>query len=262
MPLFEGKSKKSFKKNVETEMKSGKPKDQSLAIAVNIQRKNRKKMALGGAVEPVDRSGHPYSRTPATPAPKPDDKRRAKDAYAADGWAGAPELDDEASTSMGPAKDEYMASRFADGGEVEESPEVKAAAKQEQDDIERGIDERMKARQEGGSPGYARGGQVHPMDLMSDDERATSIADAILAKRRKMAEGGMVDLEDSNQEDGDPSYDDQNTLAAAKKEVYDDDQISSQPRGSNLKGDSREDDSENHMDMVSAIRAKLRAKRS
>jgi hypothetical protein len=99
------------------------------------------------------------------------------------------------------------------------------------------------------------------MDLMSDDERATSIADAILAKRKKMAGGGMVDLEESNQEDGDPSYEDQNTLAAAKKEVYDDSQLSADPMDSNESGDDREDESENHMDMVSAIRRKLASKR-
>lgn len=51
MPLIKGKSKKSFDKNMETEMDSGKPKDQALAIAYSVQRKNkRKKMAEGGTV--------------------------------------------------------------------------------------------------------------------------------------------------------------------------------------------------------------------
>lgn len=49
MPLIQSKSKKSFSKNVEAEMKSGKPQDQSLAIAYSVKRKNsRKKMAEGG----------------------------------------------------------------------------------------------------------------------------------------------------------------------------------------------------------------------
>jgi len=52
MPLLPGKSKKAFSKNVETEMKHGKPMDQSLAIAYSVKRKNKKpkKMAEGGNV--------------------------------------------------------------------------------------------------------------------------------------------------------------------------------------------------------------------
>lgn len=46
---MQGKSKKAFSKNVETEMAHGKPQDQSIAIAYNVKRKNkRKKMAEGG----------------------------------------------------------------------------------------------------------------------------------------------------------------------------------------------------------------------
>ncbi len=48
MPLIKSKSDKAFSKNVETEMKSGKPQDQSLAIAYSVKRKAKKKMAEGG----------------------------------------------------------------------------------------------------------------------------------------------------------------------------------------------------------------------
>lgn len=53
MPLIKGKSKQAFDKNVESEMDSGKPQKQSLAIAYDIQRRNKKKkmMADGGEVE-------------------------------------------------------------------------------------------------------------------------------------------------------------------------------------------------------------------
>jgi hypothetical protein len=51
MPLFPGKSKKAFSKNVATEMDAGDPKKQALAIAYSVQRKNKKKMASGGSVE-------------------------------------------------------------------------------------------------------------------------------------------------------------------------------------------------------------------
>jgi len=49
MPLMHGKSKKAFSKNVETEMESGKPQKQALAIAYSVKRKP-KKMADGGPV--------------------------------------------------------------------------------------------------------------------------------------------------------------------------------------------------------------------
>ena len=54
MPLIQSKSKKAFKKNVETEMDANPGKEnraQNLAIAYSIKRKNSKKMAQGGRVE-------------------------------------------------------------------------------------------------------------------------------------------------------------------------------------------------------------------
>lgn len=55
MPLLKSKSKKDMSKNIEEEMDAGKPQKQSVAIAYDIMRRARKKkMALGGAVEPED----------------------------------------------------------------------------------------------------------------------------------------------------------------------------------------------------------------
>jgi hypothetical protein len=54
MPLSQGKSKKSFEKNLKTELGAGKPKAQSLAIAYNIQRKNKVKKAQGGLISAKD----------------------------------------------------------------------------------------------------------------------------------------------------------------------------------------------------------------
>lgn len=39
MPLVKGKSKKAISKNIKTEMESGKPQKQSVAIALNVARK-------------------------------------------------------------------------------------------------------------------------------------------------------------------------------------------------------------------------------
>lgn len=51
MPLIQSKSKKAFSDNVSTEMDSGKPQKQALAIAYGVKRKpKRKKMADGGPV--------------------------------------------------------------------------------------------------------------------------------------------------------------------------------------------------------------------
>ncbi len=52
MPLLKGKSKAAFGHNVKTEMDSGKPQGQALAIAYNMKRK--KKMASGGTVQSGD----------------------------------------------------------------------------------------------------------------------------------------------------------------------------------------------------------------
>lgn len=41
MPLKQGKSEKAFKENVKTEMKSGKPQKQALAIAYSVKRKSK-----------------------------------------------------------------------------------------------------------------------------------------------------------------------------------------------------------------------------
>lgn len=43
MPLEYNNSKKSFKKNIKTEIKAGKPMKQAVAIAYSIKKKKKKK---------------------------------------------------------------------------------------------------------------------------------------------------------------------------------------------------------------------------
>jgi hypothetical protein len=51
MPLIQGKSKKAVGENIKTEMAAKKPQKQSIAIALSVQRKNKKKMAHGGLAD-------------------------------------------------------------------------------------------------------------------------------------------------------------------------------------------------------------------
>ncbi len=81
-----------------------------------------------------------------------------------------------------------------------------------------------------------------------------SIVDAIMRKR-KFAEGGMVDLEDNSEEE--PNQFDGMNADAAEEDQYDLDQLSAQPEDSNEQGDDIEADVH---DLVSQIRAKLKAK--
>lgn len=67
MPLMKSPSKKAFKKNVETEMKSGKPQKQALAIAYETQRATRKKKMWGGG--DVDKDPKPTPSSTSTPEP-------------------------------------------------------------------------------------------------------------------------------------------------------------------------------------------------
>lgn len=56
MPLSQGKSPKSFSKNVRTEMEHGKPQKQAVAIAYAVKRKNAHK-AHGGEMESCEMCG-------------------------------------------------------------------------------------------------------------------------------------------------------------------------------------------------------------
>lgn len=204
MPLIQGKSKKSFEKNVKAEMDAGKPQKQSLAIAFSVQRKNKpKKMAYGGMARDT--------QEPAVPMKKADDMRLPKEDYMGDKAYGGPDPERKPDDKRLP-EDEYMADHFAKGG------------------------------------------------MADADEHYSSIADAILAKKKHAkayADGGMVDLEHNSEEEPNQYYGMDED--AAKKEMYDDDQLMDQPEDSNEHGD--EIDSDKH-DMVDAIRKKIKYKQA
>ena len=190
----------------------------SLAIAYAVQRKNKpKKMALGGAVESSVHSKE-YSRNPGTPAPKPEGMKI-------------------------PASESMSGKMEGKPGSSPSGPMI-TISKAEYD-----------ALRSGGA--YAKGGSVRSEMEFDEDPRATSIADAILEKKHRMAEGGMVDIEENGEEEGSTPYDDMNA-DAAKKELYDDDQMSDQPEDSNEHGDEREDGESDKRDRIEAIRRRMR----
>lgn len=157
MPLMKTKSKQAFGKNVATEMDSGKPQKQALAIAYNTMRAagpKVKKMAKGGSVNPSLQQSH-----------------------------------EEPCEHGGPM-------HCAEGC-------------------------------------YAEGGEAMPT---TQKATSMSLADAVMSKRKKMADGGQVgddDMEPGNnfEELSEEAY---------KKELYDGDDISPQPEDSNEKGDEDE----------------------
>lgn len=103
----------------------------------------------------------------------------------------------------------------------------------------------------------ADGGMVDELD--DEDEESRSIVDAI---RRKMAKGGEiedeVDLQDSNGDEDLNEEDDLSFKAARKKTYYDLDQLEDQPEDSNLYGEDEDDDHD--LDVVSQIRRKMKKK--
>ena len=101
----------------------------------------------------------------------------------------------------------------------------------------------------------AEGGEI-VADSNELDEKESSMLDdsdleAILEGRRakKMAEGGMVDLEDNSKEDR--NNEDQMSFEAAEKELYDLSQLDEQPEDSNLHDDD---------DIAESVRKSMRMK--
>lgn len=98
--------------------------------------------------------------------------------------------------------------------------------------------------------GFAMGG------MAMGDDASGSIVETIM-KRRKMADGGMVD-DDNMETPARLSPYDEDNMEATLKEIYDssEDQIGPEPMDS--EGDSDEADEENQDDMISAIRRRMK----
>jgi hypothetical protein len=156
--------------------------------------------------------------------------------------AGLEEDDDQ----MKPSDSEIMANHFAHGGEVEDDLLELGPTTIARDD-----------KGYGAIIHKASGGMIQP-EPEADDEHHDSIVAAIMAKRHKMADGGMVDI-DSNAEEQPNSYYARNEDAALKENYDSDMDDVSQPMDSNEHSDDIDSDSH---DMVSQIRRKMSVKRA
>lgn len=104
----------------------------SLAIALSVQKNNKKKkMASGGLVNGAQSTGEP-----GVPSRKPDNSAILKENYDNDKWTGGSDPEDSSSTSMGIPKSEYDADKWAEGGmiDADSSHAEKAAFHQAQAD--------------------------------------------------------------------------------------------------------------------------------
>lgn len=281
MPLFQGKSKKSFSKNVETEMDAGKPQAQSLAIAYNIKRKNsgKKKMAYGGKAEATGEPAYPPIKAIIGPS-----KDEYMSNHATDGGNPPRSTSDE-----DPAEDEYMADHFAYGGKAEATGEPAVPARKA-DDKRFPEDEYMSTDKwsKGAAPARKPDDMRPPKDEYMADHFAEggeaeghygSVSDAIMAKKRRakmMADGGQVQIDDNAREE--PNHEDDLSYEALKKENYSEDaglDHMDSPMDSNEHGhalpDADEHDGAKSMnsdfeermadDMIDTIRRRMKAKR-
>lgn len=318
-----GRSKKAFSKNIETEMESGKPKDQSLAIAYSVKRKAKKKYAAGGPVSAAQEEKRPM------PEQRADDSKMVsqndhKKSNGQDNWLDQPtkaqaqmnngravkpikhpsmtqspvfktklrdqeddlemsadpgpydeqppqDANEEEADKSGPSVPALHMKRMAEGGMInddvsmheseEDGEEHPAGLESDNDEMAPAKDEYMASR-------FADGGEVQEEEI----EHAASIAAAIMA-RRKFARGGAILSEDSMETSDDDQADlsrnaeedanmeDKASFDALRKENYSESPALRQannPKDAAMHGDEEEMESHDKHDMVSSIRRKMK----
>jgi len=238
MPLIKGKSKKSFEKNIKTEIESGKPLKQSLAIAYDVQRKAKKKAKKEN---PAENASTPAFREYAENkmAEGGGVLRLIKTHTSSDGKRTAKVYRD-------PEFNEYRVKHFVDGKHSKNADYHTDEASDAHDTANHWLkmnEESAEGEKKMAYGGYAEGGHVcskcgHSEDAEASDLESGSTAQKIIA-RKKFAKGGaveddMVDLEANNMEG--PGMDRSYNIKAKKFYNGDIDQLSPQPRDSNLKG--------------------------
>ena len=258
MPLIKGKSKKAFEHNIKAEMHAGKPQAQSLAIAYDVKRRaSKKKMADGGKVDNSAKDEKRVSIDSLTP-----EEMAMIHEYRA-GRESEINFHDEKRPSIDSAKDKREMAMLAHGGEIDARDEHMTTVDDARDEREMEmLDEHPIFHKEEKRAGSEMTDIDHAEDDRDEDMiKHKSIAAAIM-HRKKMADGGMVDL--SRNADEDSNYEDDLSFGALKKENYSEseglDELDS-PMDSGMHGDEREKDAEDEHDMISSIRGKMKSKK-
>lgn len=184
---------------------------------------------------------------------------------------------EEGADRQGPSTPSLRMKLMYEGGAVSEEAAEADHAEHPQG-LEEDNDQMRPPKDEYMADHFAEGGKVSPQEEMNEEEH-NSIAAAIMAKKRHYAEGGSVsyngedsiyahpeedqaDLRRNAEEDA--NMEDQSSFNAMRKENYSEseglEKLDS-PMDSAQHGDKREDDEENHHDMISSIRSKMNMKR-
>lgn len=284
MPLVKGKSDKAFKENMKTEVDSGKPQKQALAIAYSVQRRTgKKKMASGGLVKGSQNTNESNIAILKENYPSPSKKAiMSKEAMPS-----ARPMDQE-SPYKRPPEGKY----YAKGGSVDNddrlpderfmSTDEQNQALRDEQPLQNLYNPKPEKKAAGGMIGEGRSNYPSPSqsDYMAsyaknespyDDTDEQGIVDSIMAKRRSQldSEEGMFAMggkvahgELDNEESGQSPYDNGNA-EAYDRDTYDDDQLSAQPMDGDQKGDSRADYSDQGaaQSLVDRIRDRMRTRR-
>lgn len=227
----------------------------SLAMAMAARRTvgKKKMMASGGEISAADES-----KASADEKMKRD-MEMLHGAKTMGKWEENFDEESQSKNSIDGAKDEREMDMYAKGGIINaweeslSSNSADSAADDKDEDMISGKPRRHRdeLRAASGRP------VADDKDEMELDMYAKGgIVDSIMRKRKMMAEGGEVDLEENGKEDLN-NLDDMNYKAGRKDTYYDDSQLSDQPEDSNLHGDDLSD--EDSHDMVSSIRKKMRS---
>ncbi len=237
MPLIKSASKKALKKNIETEMHANPAKAdraQNLAIAYNVMRKNKRKMADGGEV--TESSKDPMEMDMMK---RPDDMKSQGKEATHEMRANADDQEDEMSMRMRHQRE------LAAGGFIGESDHATI------DDSMDSMEMDMEHQHE----------DMSNQDLMEAHMDQGDRAARIMGRMKKggdlvlMAEGGEVDL-DENAKEHDNMEDDLSFEALKKENYSEDDALMDQPEDSNEHGRDLSDEDEK--DGVSRIMKKIR----
>ncbi len=233
MPLIKSASKKAVGENISKEMHAGKPQKQSIAIALSVQRKNKKK-AQGGLIEAThEKRANAYAQGGTVEATK--ERMINIDHEEAPMRNHGMHGQDLSATSErmggidGAGDDREMGMthkhKLSDGQEIDLRKEGltridDAGDSREMEMAHPPIGKHMQptANNEIRANAYSEGGSVSRLESDTMDSMRGNVAEKIMRKRKMYADGGEVDL--SRNADEEYNHEDQDSFNALRKENY------------------------------------------